>query len=93
MTRHRRERIKVAILVATALIVSTAPMWSVRGFLWTIGACGAAVVLYALGVGVETYLGFRRFEKLTAEKLKDLQIRDAARGPRRVYGYLGRDCK
>jgi hypothetical protein len=93
MTRHQRERFKCAVLVFTALLVSTMPAWSFSGFLWTVGTIGAVVVLISLGMAAEVYIGYRAFERRTAEKFRQLQVRDAARGPRRVVGYIGRDCR
>lgn len=63
MTARRRAAFKTAAFAATALVMSTAPLWSLTVFLYVCGAVLAGVAIFLFGALLQLYVGFRLFER------------------------------
>lgn len=94
MTPRRRVQLKAALLILTALLVGTLPLWTLKGVLYVLGGCVAAIGVVSMGMVLQLYVGFRRFESRVdgmARRVFGLERRAAARIPR--VGFTGRDCR
>ena len=99
MTRHGRSRAKVCLLVLTALLVSTLPLWTLQGLLYGLAFMFAAFGLGWLGGLLYILIGFRRWES-RIDRMARQRVAWRAVGPKRrvralsqPYGYIGRDCR
>lgn len=69
---RRRKAVKAGIMVATVVAACALPLLSLSTFLYLCGAVSFVIGLVALGMALELWRGFRRFERWTGEQAERL---------------------
>lgn len=94
---RNRNRAKVCMLVLTALLVSTLPLWTLQGLLYGLAFMFAAAGLGWVGGLLYLLIGFRRFERRIDRMARErswLSRRPRVRAlTEPAVGYIGVDCR